>query len=140
MIGPVPQLLRTAGVLLGLVALSTLDSDAASLRLREIGERRRERLPAGAQERRQGLAGAIRTPVGAADHEQGAGGFPGSVGLAADSTLDEDVGDCMVQTIRGWKMSSTLPGHVMRASFNIPPVIATAEASPHRAGGHRRHR
>lgn len=66
-------------------------------------------------------------------------GFPGSVGLAADSTLDEDVGDCMVQTIRGWKMSSTLPGHVMRASFNIPPVIATAEASPRRIA-HRRHR
>jgi len=66
-------------------------------------------------------------------------GFPGSVGLAAGSTLDEDVGDCMVQTIRGWKMSSTLPGHVMRASFSIPPVIATAEASPRRVA-HRRHR
>jgi len=65
-------------------------------------------------------------------------GFPGSVGLAAGATLDEDVGDCMVQTIRGWKMSATLPGHVMRASFNIPSVIATAEASRH--GGHRRHR
>jgi len=66
-------------------------------------------------------------------------GFPGSVGLAAGSTLDEDVGDCMVQTIRRWKMSATLPGHVTRGSLNIPPVIATAEASPHRASGHRRH-
>jgi TonB family protein len=65
-------------------------------------------------------------------------GFPGSVGLAAGSTLDEDVGDCMVQTIRGWKMSATLPGHVMRATFNIPPVIATALATPRRAGAHRR--
>jgi TonB family protein len=68
-------------------------------------------------------------------------GFPGSVGLAASTTLDEDVADCMVQTIRGWKMSSTLPGHVMRAAFNIPPVIATADATPsRRAAGHRRRR
>ena len=70
-------------------------------------------------------------------------GFPGSVGLSAGTTLDEDVGDCMVQTIRRWKMSATLPGHVMRASFNIPPVIATAEATPRRsasAAGHRRRR
>ena len=66
-------------------------------------------------------------------------GFPGSVGLSAGTTLDEDVGDCMVQTIRRWKMSATLPGHVMRATFNIPPVIATAEATPRRsAAGHRR--
>jgi TonB family protein len=66
-------------------------------------------------------------------------GFPGSVGLAAGSTLDEDVADCMVQTIRGWKMSATLPGHVMRAAFNIPPVIATALATPRHGAGHRRH-
>jgi TonB family protein len=67
-------------------------------------------------------------------------GFPGSVGLASGTTLDEDVGDCMVQTIRRWKMSSTLPGHVMRATFNIPPAIATAEATPRRSSGHRRRR
>jgi len=67
-------------------------------------------------------------------------GFPGSVGLAAGTTLDEDVGDCMVQTIRRWRMSSTLPGHVMRATFNIPPVIATADATPRRTAGHRRRR
>ncbi|HXU05509.1 MAG TPA: TonB family protein [Polyangia bacterium] len=66
-------------------------------------------------------------------------GFPGSVGLAAGSTLDEDVGDCMVQTIRRWKMSVTLPNRVMRATFSIPPVIATAEATPRRTtAGHRR--
>ena len=65
-------------------------------------------------------------------------GFPGSVGLSAGSTLDEDVADCMVQTIRGWKMSATLPGHVMRATFSIPPVIATALATPRRAAPHRR--
>ena len=68
-------------------------------------------------------------------------GFPGSVGLAAGTTLDEDAADCMVQTIRRWKMSATLPGHVMRAAFNIPPVIATAEVTPpRRAAGHRRRR
>ena len=69
-------------------------------------------------------------------------GFPG-LGRARRpaSTLDEDVGDCMVQTIRRWKMSATLPGRVMRATFNIPPVIATAEATPAgaRAGHRRRH-
>jgi TonB family protein len=65
-------------------------------------------------------------------------GFPGSVGLSAASTLDEDVGDCMVQTIRGWKMSATLPGRVMRATFSIPPVIATAEATPRHTATHRR--
>ena len=47
-------------------------------------------------------------------------GFPGSVGLAAGTALDEDVGDCMVQTIRRWKMSATLPGRVMRATFSHP--------------------
>jgi TonB family protein len=68
-------------------------------------------------------------------------GFPGSVGLAVDAALDEDVADCMVQAIRGWKMSATLPAHVMRASFSIPPVIATAEATPpRRPGNHRRRR
>ena len=69
-----------------------------------------------------------------------ANGTPGSVGLAAGSALDEDVGDCMVQTIRTWKMSATLPGRVMRATFSIPPVIATAEAAPRRSQAHRRRR
>lgn len=64
-------------------------------------------------------------------------GFPGSVGLAAGEALDEHAGDCAVQTIRGWKMSTFLPGRVMRATFNIPPVIATAEVT-HRSGHHRR--
>ncbi len=67
-------------------------------------------------------------------------GTPGSVGLAAGGALDEDVGDCMVQTIRTWKMSATLPGRVMRATFSIPPVIATAEAAPRRSPAHRRRR
>jgi TonB family protein len=67
-------------------------------------------------------------------------GFPGSVGLATGAALDEDVGDCMVQTIRTWKMSATLPGRVMRATFNIPPVIATAAAAPRRSPAHRRRR
>jgi TonB family protein len=59
-------------------------------------------------------------------------GFPGSVGLAAASALDEDVGDCMVQTIRRWRMSATLPGRVLRANFAIPASIAplSAEAGP----------
>jgi TonB family protein len=65
-------------------------------------------------------------------------GFPGSVGLATGAVLDEDVGDCMVQTIRRWKMSATMPGRVLRASFSIPPVIATAEATHRSPTAHRR--
>jgi TonB family protein len=75
-------------------------------------------------------------------------GFPGSVGLAAGTALDEDVADCVVQTIRRWRMSATLPGRVLRANFSIPPVIAaataTADVSARRAASsasaRRRHR
>jgi hypothetical protein len=66
-------------------------------------------------------------------------GFPGSVGLAAGSALDEDAGDCVVQTIRTWKLSATMPGHVMRATFGIPAIVATAEAT-HRTTAHRHRR
>jgi TonB family protein len=71
-------------------------------------------------------------------------GFPGSVGLSAGTALDEDAGDCVVQIIRRWKMSAVLPGHVLRANFSIPTVIATAEPPARRAvssaSGRRRHR
>lgn len=73
-------------------------------------------------------------------------GFPGSVGLAASTTLDEPAADCVVQTIRRWKMSAVLPGHVLRVSFNIPTVMAQVEAPPRprpavsSASGRRRHR
>ncbi|HVZ85461.1 MAG TPA: TonB family protein [Polyangia bacterium] len=53
-------------------------------------------------------------------------GVPGSVGLATAAALDEDAGDCVVQTIRGWRMSVGLPGHIVRANFNIPPTITVA--------------
>jgi len=65
-------------------------------------------------------------------------GFPGSVGIATPAALDEDVGDCMVQTIRGWKMSVGVPGLVVRANFSIPSSIATAEASRRTLAHHRR--
>jgi TonB family protein len=70
-------------------------------------------------------------------------GTPGSVGLSVGAAMDEDVADCMVQTIRGWKMSATIPTRVTRATFMIPPVIATAEAAPSRRAqtvSHRRRR
>jgi TonB family protein len=54
-------------------------------------------------------------------------GFPGSVGLAVGGALDEAAGDCAVKTIGRWKMSATLPGRVLRASFSIPTYIASAE-------------
>lgn len=67
-------------------------------------------------------------------------GVPGSVGLATAAALDEDAGDCVVQTIRTWRMSATLPGHVVRATFTIPPNMTTAEASPRRTLAHHRRR
>ena len=69
-------------------------------------------------------------------------GVPGSVGLAATTEIDEDVGECIVKTIRRWRMSATLPGHALRATFNIPPV--TVSAAERRAASsvaaHRTHR
>jgi TonB family protein len=56
-------------------------------------------------------------------------GFPGSVGLAAGSALDETAGQCAVETMQRWKMSATLPGKMLRATFSIPVVVATAEGS-----------
>jgi TonB family protein len=67
-------------------------------------------------------------------------GVPSSVGLATAAALDEDAGDCVVQTIRTWHMSVSLPGHVVRATFTIPPNITTADASPRRTLAHHRRR
>ena len=71
-------------------------------------------------------------------------GFPGSVGLAGASNLDEGVAGCIIQKIRRSKMSTVLPGRVLRCNFNIPPLLASAEpASRHAASsvvGHKRHR
>jgi TonB family protein len=71
-------------------------------------------------------------------------GFPGSVGLASPATLDEDVGDCIVQTIRKWRMSTVLPGRVLRCNFSIPPTLASAEPPARRGAlsvsARRRHR
>jgi len=67
-------------------------------------------------------------------------GALGSVGLATAAAIDEDAGDCAVQTIRSWRMSVGLPGHVVRANFRIPPTVATAEASSRRTLAHHRRR
>lgn len=63
-------------------------------------------------------------------------GVAGSVGLATEAAVDEDAGDCVVQTIRGFHMSVGLPGRFVRANLHIPPTLATAEVSHH---PHRRH-
>jgi TonB family protein len=56
-----------------------------------------------------------------------ANGGVGSVGLAADSTVDHEAATCVVQKIRRhWRMSATLPGRVLRCKVAIPPVIAAA--------------
>jgi TonB family protein len=51
----------------------------------------------------------------------------GSVGLAADSALDEQAGACVVKEMRHWRMSATLPGRMLRCRVNIPAIIAAAE-------------
>lgn len=57
-------------------------------------------------------------------------GSVSSVGLAADSALDEQASACTVREMRHWKMSATLPGRVLRCRVNIPPVIAAADPPP----------
>lgn len=59
-------------------------------------------------------------------------GSVGSVGLTSSSTLDEDVGDCVVQTMRGWHLTTTLPGRVLRCNFVVPNV-AVATDGPRRS-------
>jgi TonB family protein len=61
-------------------------------------------------------------------------GFPGSVGLASEAAIDEGAAGCIVQTIRRWKMSATLPKHALRCNFNIPPVIPNVEVATTRHG------
>jgi TonB family protein len=57
-------------------------------------------------------------------------GGVGSVGLAADSTIDHEAAACVVQKIRRhWRMSATLPGRVLRCKVAIPPAIASAAAA-----------
>jgi TonB family protein len=54
-------------------------------------------------------------------------GMVASVGLAADSTFDEQAGACLVKEMRRWKMSAALPGRMLRVRTNIPAIIASAE-------------
>jgi TonB family protein len=71
-------------------------------------------------------------------------GFPGSVGLAAATNFDEGVADCIVHTIRHSRMSTVLPGRVLRCNFSIPGVVASAEPSTRHGASsvaaHKRHR
>jgi TonB family protein len=57
-------------------------------------------------------------------------GVVGSVGLAADSVLNEEAGACVVKEMHHWRMSATLPGRMLRCRVNIPAVIAAAEPPP----------
>jgi TonB family protein len=71
-------------------------------------------------------------------------GFPGSVGLAGATNLDEGVAGCIIQKIRRSKMSTVLPGRVLRCNFSIPPLLASAEPTSRHAASsvvsHKRHR
>lgn len=63
-----------------------------------------------------------------------------SVGLSAESALDEHASACTIKEMRHWKMSATLPGRVLRCRVNIPAVIAAAEPPPPRAAIARKRR
>jgi len=63
-----------------------------------------------------------------------------SVGLAADSALDEQASACTVKEMRHWKMSATLPGRVLRCRVNIPAVVAAADPPAPRGPVSRRRR
>jgi TonB family protein len=70
-------------------------------------------------------------------------GFPGSVGLSAATNFDEVVAGCIIHTIQRSRMSASLPGHVVRCNFSIPPLLASAEPPQRRAassGGARKRR
>src|ERR1700710_647682 len=54
-------------------------------------------------------------------------GTVGSVGLAADSTLNEDAPACMVKEMSHGHMPATLRGRMLRCRVNTPAVIASAE-------------
>jgi hypothetical protein len=55
-------------------------------------------------------------------------GAVGSVGLAAESAVDEQAGRCVVREMRRWRMSASLPGRMLRCRANIRTVVATAES------------
>jgi len=57
-------------------------------------------------------------------------GMVGSVGLAAETAVDEAAGSCMVRAMRRWRMSASLPGRMLRCRVSIPSVIAAAEPAP----------
>lgn len=59
----------------------------------------------------------------------GSGGTVASVGLAAESTLNEQAGACLVREMRRWKMSVSLPGRMLRYRVNIPPFMRAVESS-----------
>ena len=70
-------------------------------------------------------------------------GSVGSVGLSAESAVDETAGACAVQTMRRWHMSASLPGRILRCRVDIPAVIAATEpprATTVSAAGRRRRR
>ena len=59
----------------------------------------------------------------------GSGGTVASVGLAAESTLNEKAGACLAREMRRWKMSASLPGRMLRYRVNIPPFMRAVESS-----------
>lgn len=56
-------------------------------------------------------------------------GQVGSVGLAADSTLDEQAASCLVHGLRRLKLSAVIPGRALRYRTRLPGAIALRETA-----------
>ena len=59
----------------------------------------------------------------------GSGGTVSSVGLAAESPLNEKAGACVAREIRRWRMSTSLPGRMLRYKMTIPALGGSARSS-----------
>jgi len=55
-------------------------------------------------------------------------GTVGSVGLAADSPVNEQAAACAVREMRRWRISASLPGRMLRCRTSIPSMVASADA------------
>jgi TonB family protein len=73
--------------------------------------------------------GAVSRTGAAAVFYVDANGVVGSVGIAAESALNEPAAACTVREIRHWRMSATLPGRMLRCRANLPGTSAAASAS-----------
>jgi TonB family protein len=89
--------------------------------------------------------GAVSRTGAAAVFYVDSNGGVGSVGISAESALNEPAAACAVREIRHWRMSATLPGRMLRCRATLPGGVASADArrastGPLTVASRRRHR